>query len=176
MIQADNMILLGAAARNTGKTVLAVKLIEKYSRQGDVVAIKVITIHHHGDVCPRGGKGCGICSGLKTCFDIRKESGDGIKDTMLFKKAGARVVYLVRAYRENLEEAMKAVLALTKETDQIICESNSVRTVVKPGEFIMLSDGAREMKASARNVMGWADRILTDYMEYFDVKTIKNNQ
>jgi len=176
MIQADNMILLGAAARNTGKTVLAVRLIEQYSRQQSVVAIKVITIHNHGDVCPRGGKGCGICSGLKTCFDITKERADGVKDTMLFKKAGARAVYLVRAYPESLGDAMKAVLALTEETDQIICESNSVRTVVNPGEFVMLRGDTKEMKASARAVIGRADRILNHYLEYFDGQLIKNSQ
>lgn len=168
MIQADNMILLGAASRNKGKTTLAVRLIEQYSRQQNVVAIKVITIHNHGDICPRGGKGCGICSGLKTCFDIVEERAAGSKDTMLFKKAGAGTVYLVRAYRESLEAAMKEVLALTEATDKIICESNSVRTVVRPGEFVMLRDQTEDMKSSARTVIGKADRVLYHYKEYFD--------
>lgn len=169
MIQADNMILLGAAARNTGKTTLAVRLIEQYSRKQNVVAIKVITIHNHEDVCPRGGKGCGICSGLKTCFDIREERADGIKDTMLFKKAGASTVYLVRAYLESLEAAMKEVLSLTDKADQIICESNSVRTVVRPGEFVMLRDDTKKIKESAQAVIGMADRILVHYTDYFNI-------
>lgn len=167
MIRVDNMILLGASARNRGKTTLAVKLIEKYSGTQDVVAIKVVTVHNHGDICPRGGKGCGICSSLKTCFDIREEQGSGEKDTMLFKKAGAKSVYLVRAYPTGLLQAMEAVLAYTNKADVIICESNSARTVVEPGEFIMLSDDKQEMKESAAAVIGQADRILSDYREYF---------
>lgn len=167
MINADNMILLGATARNTGKTTLAVKLIEKYSKERTVVAVKVVTVQNHGDICPRGGKGCGICSGLKECFDIREEHGEGTKDTMLFKQAGAKTVYLVRAYPEGLETAMEEVLALTDANDLIICESNSVRLVVKPADFIMMTDDSNEIKPSAAKVMNQADRLLKDYQDYF---------
>lgn len=166
MIHAENMILLGATARNTGKTTLAVELIGQYSRERDVVAIKVVTVHNHGDICPRGGKGCGICQSLKKSFDIREETETGGKDTMLFKKAGARAVYLVRAYPEGLEEAMKTVLSYTKADDIIICESNSVRTVLKPGEFIMMSDGDGQVKESAARVLEYADRVLCDDRDY----------
>ena len=169
MICADNMILVGATARNIGKTALAVKLIEHYSKKQDVVAIKVVTVHNHGDRCPRGGKGCGICSSLKTCFDIREEKGEGTKDTMLFRTAGARAVYLVRTHPEGLEKAMEAVLAYTKQDDFIICESNSVRLVVKPGEFIMIRDEEQEIKPSAAEVIKKADRIFSDYRDYFKV-------
>lgn len=167
MIYAENMILLGATARNTGKTTLAVELIRHFSRQRDVAAIKVVTVHNHGDICPRGGKGCGICKSLNTSFDIREETGTGGKDTMLFKKAGARVVYLVRAYPEGLAEAMETVLSYIKADEIVICESNSVRTVLKPGEFIMMTDGDGEVKESAAGVLGYADRVLSDYRDYF---------
>lgn len=169
MLQKNNMILLGATARNIGKTALAVKLIKHYSKEREVVAIKVVTIHNHDDVCPRGGKGCGICSSLKSCFDIREETGKGKKDTMLFKEAGARDVYLVRAFPEGLEKAMETVLTYTKKQDVIICESNSVRTVLEPGEFIMLTDGSMEMKESASAVIGKADKILSSVQDYFKI-------
>lgn len=167
MISADNMILLGATARNTGKTTLAVKLIEQHSKEQPVVAVKVVTVHNHGDICPRGGKGCGICSSLKTCFDIREEQGEGSKDTMLFKKAGARIVYLIRAYPEGVAPAMEQLLQLITPDDLIICESNSVRQAIKPGEFIMMKDPEQEIKPSAALVIDYADRILTSYEDYF---------
>ena len=166
MIKADNMILLGATARNTGKTALAIALIEEYSKEGPVVAIKVITVHSHDDVCPRGGAGCGICSGLKGSYEIREETGEGNKDTMLFGKAGARKVFLVRAYPEGLEEAMAEVFAGTNRDDLIICESNSVRRVVVPGEFVMIREPGRPVKSSAKAVIDDADRIIEDYREY----------
>jgi len=168
MINADNMILLGATARNTGKTALAVALIEEYSKTSPVVAVKVITVHSHDDVCPRGGKGCGICSGLQESYEIREETGDGNKDTMLFRKAGARNVYLVRTYPEGLEAAMTAVLARTGREDLIICESNSVRRVVKPKEFIMIREPDRPVKPSAGAVLADADLIIEDYREYMN--------
>lgn len=166
MITADHMILLGATARNTGKTALAVALIETYSKKYPVVAVKVITVHNHGDICPRGGKGCGICSGLTKAFDIREETGSGNKDTMLFRRAGARAVYLVRSYPEGLEEAMKTVLADIGSGEVIVCESNSVRQVVKPGEFIMIRDAGQTPKPSAAAVLDQADVIVEDYREY----------
>lgn len=160
LLYAENMILIGASGRNTGKTAMAVRLIQEYSREQPVVGIKVITVHNHGDICPRGGKGCGICIGLKTCFDIREETEEGGKDTMLFKKAGARAVYLVRAYPEGLKEAMEQVIKMTTKADKIICESNSVRNVLKPGYFYMVRDSSQEIKESAGIVMKYADEIL----------------
>lgn len=168
MIKADNMILLGATARNAGKTALAVALIEQYSKECPVVAVKVITVHNHDDICPRGGKGCGICSGLKEHFDIREETGDGSKDTMLFRQAGARAVYLVRAYPEGLAAAMTAVLAYTEPGDLVICESNSVRKVVKPKEFIMIREADQPVKPSAQAVLSDADIVINDYREYMN--------
>lgn len=160
LINADNLILLGATARNTGKTELAVRLIRRFSQNGPVAAVKVITVRNHGDICPRGGAGCGICKGLKSCFDITEEKGNGDKDTMLFRKAGAGIVYLVRAYPEGLKAAMEAVLAKIGPDVLVICESNSVRKVVKPKQFLMIADEGQGIKPSAGEVIGLADQIL----------------
>ena len=160
ILQAPEMILLGAAGRNLGKTQLALKLIERYKKTGSVIAVKVITVRNHGDICPRGGKGCGICKGLKSCYDVREERGTGQKDTMLFRKAGAEAVYLVRAYPEGLREAMEDVLSRVPEGALVICESNSVRQVVKPGVFLIILGQNGECKPSAREVFSLADFVV----------------
>ncbi|MDO5407108.1 MAG: hypothetical protein Q4F28_07255 [Eubacteriales bacterium] len=162
-IPASNMLLFGAAGRNLGKTELAERMIEAYAKAGPVAAVKVVTVHNHGDICPRGGKGCGICKGLKSCFDIHEEHGTGNKDTMRFAKAGARPVYLVRAYPEGLAEAMKAVLDQIVRTEpeaMVICESNSVANVVKPRAFLMIGDEGGAWKPSAVKAVSFADEIL----------------
>lgn len=160
-LNVPNMLLFGAVGRNQGKTRLAVKMVEKYSKTHEVVGIKVITIQNHGDICPRGGHGCGICRGLKECYDIREEQGDGSKDTMLMKKAGAKNVYLVRAYPEGLAAAMADVVGRVPQQAVIVCESNSVRTAVKPGMFFMLDGGDVERKPSADQVYELADKIVS---------------
>lgn len=160
-LQAGHMVLIGATGRNSGKTTLALQIINAFQDKMPVIAFKLITIKNHGDICPRGGHGCGICKGLKGCFDITEETGTGTKDTMLLKKAGADKVYLIRAFKENLREALEEALKLVPEEALILCESNSVRLVAEPALFVMIqSSTASGVKPTAEAVMEYADVIL----------------
>uniref|UniRef100_UPI000A48664A hypothetical protein n=1 Tax=Clostridium sp. NkU-1 TaxID=1095009 RepID=UPI000A48664A len=90
LLQARHMVLIGATGRNSGKTTLALQIIHAFKDEIPVIAFKLITIRNHGDVCPRGGQGCGICHGVKGSFDITPETGTGTKDTMLLKKGRSK--------------------------------------------------------------------------------------
>jgi molybdopterin-guanine dinucleotide biosynthesis protein len=160
LLQARQMVLIGATGRNSGKTTLALQIIHAFKDTLPVVAFKLITIRNHGDICPRGGQGCGICQGLKGSFDITLETGTGTKDTMLLKKAGANQVYLIRAYKENLREALEEALKLVPKDALILCESNSVRLVAEPALFVMIQSTSSSIKPTAEAVMEYADVIL----------------
>ncbi|MGL6217439.1 MAG: hypothetical protein ACRC36_05345 [Lacrimispora sphenoides] len=160
LLQARQMVLIGATGRNSGKTTLALQIIHAFKDTLPVVAFKLITIRNHGDICPRGGQGCGICQGLKGTFDITLETGTGTKDTMLLKKAGANQVYLIRAYKENLREALEEALKLVPKDSLILCESNSVRLVAEPALFVMIQSTSSSIKPTAEAVMEYADVIL----------------
>jgi hypothetical protein len=161
LLQIKQMILIGATGRNSGKTTLALRIIDEYKDKIPIIAFKLITVHNHGDICPRGGKGCGICKGLKGCFDITEEIGEGTKDTMLLKKAGARHVYLIRALKENIREALEEALKMVPKGTLIICESNSARLVAEPACFIMIeSSTSSSVKPTAQAVIEYADVIL----------------
>jgi hypothetical protein len=159
-LQARQMVLIGATGRNSGKTTLALQIIHAFKDTLPVVAFKLITIRNQGDICPRGGQGCGICQGLKGSFDITLETGTGTKDTMLLKKAGANQVYLIRAYKENLREALEEALKLVPKDSLILCESNSVRLVAEPALFVMIQSTSSSIKPTAEAVMEYADVIL----------------
>lgn len=161
-MKVSNMILLGATGRNLGKTTLAIHIIEELKERVPIIAFKVITVRDHGDICPRGGKGCGICHGLKDCFDIREEIGDGEKDTMLLRKAGAQRVYLIRSLKDHVKDAIEKAMTYVPEGHLVVCESNSVRTAVDPGVFIMIkSPGLEEhYKPTAKEVISKADFIM----------------
>lgn len=156
----NRMILLGAAGRNTGKTELAVRLIRRYAKTGEVVGVKVVTVKQHGDTCPRGGHGCGICVDLQGSYDIKEELEEGEKDTQRFLTAGAKMSFLVRTTPDALFDALTDLIGRIPENAIIICESNSVRTVLKPGYFLMLQSGDRTRKPSAELVWNQADRIV----------------
>jgi hypothetical protein len=161
LLQARHMVLIGATGRNSGKTTLALQIIHAFKEEIPVIAFKLITIRNHGDICPRGGQGCGICHGLKGSFDITLETGTGAKDTMLLKKAGANQVYLIRAYKENLREALEEALKLVPNNALVLCESNSVRQVAEPAFFVMIqSSDSSSIKPTAEAVMEYADIIL----------------
>lgn len=168
LLQAKQMILIGATGRNSGKTTLSLQIINKYKDKMPILAFKLITVRDHGDICPRGGKGCGICKGLKGCFDITEEIQDGTKDTMLLKKAGAKHVYLIRAFKENLREALEEALKLVPEDALVICESNSARLVIEPACFIMIeSSTSSSVKPTAQAVIEYADVVLKQDEEAF---------
>lgn len=156
----NRMILLGAAGRNLGKTELAVRLIAQYAKTTAVVGVKVVTISNHSDVCPRGGHGCGICSGFNGSYEIKEELEFGLKDTQKFLTAGANVSFLVRTTKDGLLDALTDLLSRIPEKAVIVCESNQVRTVLKPGCFIMLESSDNTRKPSASLVWNLADRII----------------
>lgn len=164
----NNMIMIGATGRNSGKTTLATKIIKKYAPNIPIIAFKLITVHDHEDICPRGGAGCGICKSLKTCYDIKEETLQGTKDTMLLKKAGATHVYLIRSFTENVAEAMEAALKLVPEHCIILCESNSARAAIIPSCFIMIKNTSSAIKPSAEAVIEYADIILPSEEALFE--------
>jgi molybdopterin-guanine dinucleotide biosynthesis protein len=160
VFSAEQMILIGGTGRNRGKTVLAEELIRRFKDRFSVVGLKVTTVAHAGGVCPRGGEGCGACA-ISENYVLTEEPEDGAvlpagcsgKDTARLLHAGAERVFWLRSLRSALEEGYAAVLEKIPPKALIIGESNSLREVVKPGCFIMVSSGPEEqVKPSAARV------------------------
>jgi hypothetical protein len=156
------MLLLGAAGRNSGKTLLACNLIERYSGQLPIIAVKVTTIHRRDETCPRGGEGCGVCASMQGAYCITEETNRGLnKDTSRLLASGARKVYWLRAVKDHLREGITALLRLMPEEIALVCESNSLRAIVEPGVFLIVkAKNQGELKPSARKVLRSADRVV----------------
>jgi hypothetical protein len=156
-----NLVLIGSTGRNAGKTTLAVALVKRLREQGrSVNAAKVVTVERKGALCPRGGQGCGTCS-LESDFVLceEREAATG-KDTSQLLAAGADRVYLLRSLKRVLPDAF-AVMREKAGNMLLIVESNSLRTVVKPALFVMLSTGGGPPKPSAQAVMRAADITIS---------------
>ncbi len=177
MIEMPNMITIGAADRNVGKTEFACELIHRYARTETVVGVKITTIKEKDRKCPRGGDGCGVCSSLIGNYIITEErDGPPAKDTVRMLSAGAEKVFWLRVLREHLEEGMKKLLEQIPENTCIICESNSVRTVAKPGLFIVIKEqGSETIKQSCKNVIECADQLITFNSQGWDVSPTQIN-
>ena len=162
MITRPDMLMIGATARNAGKTVLACELIRRHAATRTVVGIKVTTVATRDGVCPHGDKGCGVCTSPTGKFSIVEEHSDNTgKDTARMLRAGARRVFWLRVLRDHLAEGMSCLLDRVPTDAVMVCESNSARTVLEPGVFLVVrEEGEATIKPSCSAVIAHADRIV----------------
>ena len=163
--------MIGAMGRNTGKTEFACSLIRKFCSEHNVIGIKVTPVDKADGICPRGGKGCGVCTSLNSNYNITEET-DSLpnKDTCRMLAAGAKKVFWVRSLRTHLAEATDALLAVIDNDAVLVCESNSLRGIVEPGLFFIVKGrGGQKCRESAKKVIEHADRIISFDGEKFDI-------
>jgi hypothetical protein len=155
--------MIGAAGRNVGKTSLAEALVRHQAGKGDVIGVKVTTIHGEGHTCPRGEEGCGVCSSVDGAFDLREETDPtGGKDTQRLLAAGARRVVWLCVHKRHLRAGVEALFDDIPSGVPVICESNTLRTEVEPDLFLMVRDRENEaIKSSAKAVLGQVDKVVT---------------
>lgn len=169
MINAPNMLLMGSAGRNAGKTTFGCALIQRYAPAHDIVAAKVTTIQGRNEVCPRGGQGCGVCAAFEEDYCITEEDQrDGSKDTQRLLAAGARNVYWLRVRSEFLAEGAAALMERIGLDIPVVCESNSLRRVLAPGLFLLFRNAdEKSTKETARVVLPFVDRtVLCDGVRF----------
>lgn len=159
-IEVVDMIQIGSTGRNSGKTTLAKKLIAENSQRFSIYGLKIITISGHRGQCQRGEAGCGICTSIDEGYELIEETNrTGTKDTMQLLKAGCKKVYLLKVFHDHLLEGFLTFLQIVPRDTVIVCESNSLREVVKPGIFVMMAN-QKSIKKTAANVIQYADLIL----------------
>jgi len=165
--------MVGAAGRNVGKTELACALSRRHAASATVIAIKVTSVDRNDGLCPRGGKGCGVCASLKQNFMITEETeGPEGKDTTRLLAAGAHRVFWLRALKTHLAEGFDALLDSLPEDALLVVESTSLRNHVEPDLFILAKDhDATAVKPSAQGVLHYADRVLLFDGSGFDFDT-----
>lgn len=171
MIKLDSMLMIGSAGSNVGKTELACDLIRKFRRDRDIVGVKVTTIEAKDGRCPRGGRGCGVCSSLQgDCCIAEETDRDSHKDTARLLAAGAKRVFWIRVLRTHLAESITALLGMVDSDAALVCESNSLRLVVEPGLFLMVANGnSPKWKKSALRVKEYADAVVASNRKGFDL-------
>jgi hypothetical protein len=159
LFSSEQMLLIGSSGRNAGKTSLATALISRWQGRFPVVALKITTADREGG-CHRGAEGCGVCTSLRADYVLDEETDrSSDKDTAKLLAAGAEQVFWLRSRSFALKAGYAAFLQKLEGMENgalVICESNSLRELVRPGCFIMLrQEGA--MKPSAAKVAPLAD-------------------
>lgn len=181
MIKKNNVIILGSTGRNTGKTEFACRLIQQHAPKHFVVGVKVVSIDKNEGNCPRGGKGCGVCSSLKGEFEIVEEMNlNPSKDTSRMLMAGAHKVYMLKVDKEHLEKGIRALLEIIPDNAVVVMESNSIRKVIEPGLFLVIRNlHEPRIKKSCTEVIHLADKVIAFHEMNWDFQPdrvmIQNN-
>jgi hypothetical protein len=164
------LLVIGATSRNSGKTELACRLIERHAASVPVVGLKVTTVERTDGHCPHGGEGCGICSSLTQPWILSREvDPESPKDTCRMLASGARDVYWLRALRSELSGGIADLLARIPSGWVAVCESTSLREVVEPGLFLLVrAAGSDRAKPSARAVAHLAEQVVVSDGRSFD--------
>jgi molybdopterin-guanine dinucleotide biosynthesis protein A len=164
------MLMVGSSGRNTGKTQLACVILNKFAKSHRIIGVKITTITARDGLCPRGGKGCGVCSSLEGNFAITEETdAHSSKDTSRLLTAGADRVLWLRVLKTHLQEGFAALLEKIGDDALLVCESNSLRNVVEPALFLMTETGSSTTwKASAAEVRQYVDTVVVSDGRAFD--------
>lgn len=163
MLKKPNFLIVGSTGRNTGKTEFACRLIQQYSKEHNVIGVKVVAIERgEHQSCPRGGKGCGVCTSLRSDFEISEELElNPSKDTSRMLLAGASKVFFLRVDKNCLEKGFEALLKVIPSNSLVICESNSIRKVFEPGLFLVIKNAEdRTVKESCAEVIEYANKVI----------------
>lgn len=156
MFRKEKILLIGATARQSGKTELASYIINRFSGEIKITGIKITTVQK-GDASLHGS----IALPAERNFTIEESSHlEKGKSTDRMLVAGAGETFWVHTRVEYLEEAWKKLSSRLDSNAFIVCESNSLRRIVKPDLFIMIRNLKREIKESVIDLMGNADLII----------------
>ncbi len=163
MIEIPNMLMVGARCKSEGKTAFTRALIERFGSQHDLIGVKVTTVDnfnmsHHPEVTSSGKSDS--CMG--PYYVTEEKDAHSATDTGRMLAAGAKRVLWLLALKTHLEDGVRALLETLGNETVSICESNRARTIIEPGVFVMLKgSGEKTWKPSAREVVAYADRIVS---------------
>ena len=153
-----NLLLIGGTKQNVGKTTFTCKIIERFSPEFKIVAIKTSN-HFHGIL------DTDIVIENNNKFTIVKETVTNTgKDSARMLASGASDVFFIQCIDKYIDEAFYYI---EKEFDDeifIICESASLRSYIKPAVFIALKSDIYEPIPSNKINLNLADIFISDYL------------
>ncbi len=138
ILKLPQLLLLAGNGRDSGKTTLACLIIQKFSVDHQIIALK-ISPHKHR-----------IATSGKVIWDqenlyIAEETDAGTgKDSTRMLQAGARRSFFICSTEDQLPVAMDKILEFTDDHALLICESGGIRRFAEPGLFFIVGLAGKE--------------------------------
>ncbi|OIO99310.1 MAG: hypothetical protein AUJ98_11520 [Bacteroidetes bacterium CG2_30_33_31] len=130
-----NMFIVAGSGRNVGKTTFCSKIIQRFSMENRIIALK-ISNHFH-----ELGDDVRIIFQSESYTIAEEISGISEKDSALFLKAGASSSFFIMAQNGSLTIAIEKLNMLVDlSADLIVAESASLLEDFKPGIAAYITD------------------------------------
>jgi len=153
MAQRNGLILISGTGRNSGKTSMACKIIEKLSATQQVIAIKISPHPHQNQTLQPLVAGDG--------FNIWHETTPPVgKDSWRMIQAGAEKVFYIESENDSLLQAFQELEKLIHPNTIQVCESGGLRHFIKPAVFLMATNPVQTPKSSSTALLPLADAIF----------------
>lgn len=155
MMVNKRLLIIGGTGRNTGKTEFVCRIIEKFSAQTDVFGLKVSSIFPDEELYH------GSHSVNEPEYGLFEETRyETKKDTSRMLRAGAKRVFYLRGDDQVIKESYIFFCDQLPHDAIIVCESNSLAQVVKPGLFLMVRSSSGSIKPRAVEQLEKADLVI----------------
>jgi molybdopterin-guanine dinucleotide biosynthesis protein len=156
MFNSEKLILIGGNSRNIGKTTIATGIISILSKQYRVIGLKVTSVYpndskHHGE------KDFVLKDDVLV---MEEQNRDGVKDTSRMIRAGAEKVYFIMVKDHALDSIKEHICRIMNDDVIVVCESLSLRKVVKPKEFILVRHPEINNKEQFNSLLHLADELI----------------
>ncbi len=160
MIPMPSVFVVGGCGRRVGKTAFACAVIERFSSQRDLVAVKVTTIdslnrNHHPPIAD---------------WIVEEMNPHGDKDTARMRASGATRALWLQVPETRLQEGITALLDTLGPETISVWESTRACRLVEPGAFVMIeSPDITERRPWAAELAHAADRVVSFDGAAFDI-------
>jgi hypothetical protein len=164
ILKLPQLLLIAGNGRDSGKTTLACLIIQKFSPEHQIIALK-ISPHKHR--IATGGKV--ICDTENLYIAEETDAGTG-KDSSRMLQAGARRSFFICSTEDQLPVAMDKILELADDNTLIICESGGIRWFAEPGLFFIVGRaGSEDIKPGTQNLLQFHNIWLTFDGRHFNL-------
>jgi Ni2+-binding GTPase involved in maturation of urease and hydrogenase len=162
-IRAPGLLLVSGTGRNSGKTTLVCKLIERHHTHCNITAIKISPHVHLLDPDDEALV-------VDERYGIFRETDPATgKDSSAMLNAGASEVFYIQTNDRYLLEAFKKLMTISTSGNLLICESGGLREHVLPDLFLIIHNTSNStIKSKARKLIPLADAFIRRSGEELD--------
>lgn len=160
----NNILTIRGEGQNVGKTLLACDIISKFSRQHEIIALK-ISPHKHANT-----GNAKLVWTLNNSSLLEETNYKSQKDTGRMLAAGAVKSYLLQTTDEEFGSSLESFFELVGKDSLVVCESGKISSHVVPGiSFFVrqLNCQVYEIEKKITNIE--TERVVSFAVNGFDV-------